>query len=90
MINKILQHIRVEFELSQTQLADIAGVSRFTILNWERGHTTPQPDKLKKIEDAVNVKVNSARFIYDSVVSDSSPTHQTNPQPMSESLSDSA
>lgn len=65
MINKQLQHIRVEFDLNQSQLAKIAGVSRFTILNWERGYTTPQPDKLKKIEAAFDVSLDSVQLVYD-------------------------
>lgn len=65
MINKKLQHIRVEFDLSQTQLAEIAGVSRFTVLNWERGYTTPRPENLKKIEDAINVNIDSIQFWFE-------------------------
>ena len=36
-----LKAARVRKDLTQAELADLVGVSRQTIVEWEKGHTTP-------------------------------------------------
>ena len=40
---------RVNAKLTQKELAKMLGVSNITIVNWEKGHTEPSINQLKKI-----------------------------------------
>ena len=52
-----LREAREDAKLSQMALAKRAGVSRSTIINYERGHRVPRIPELKKICDALGVSV---------------------------------
>lgn len=43
--------------LSQEQLAKNSGLSRYSIINYEKGHRDPKVKDLKKIAKALNVSV---------------------------------
>lgn len=54
---------RVNKNLSQAKAADLIGVSRDVISNWERGVTFPDVLQLKKIEDVYGVTYNDLIFL---------------------------
>lgn len=41
--------------LTQQQVADILGVSKFTVLNWETGKTEPSVSQLAKISELAKI-----------------------------------
>ena len=49
--------LRKECKLSQEQLAEKVNVTRQTISNWELGETSPNPDQLKLLSEALNVSI---------------------------------
>lgn len=51
----LIKRTRLSLDLDQQTLADIAGVSRNTIGNIERGKTIPQPDHLERILEALGL-----------------------------------
>ena len=60
-MNKIdLRKERKKLKLTQVQLADMLGVTRETIVNYERGHTIPKA-RLKMLESLLE-KGNIAHF----------------------------
>lgn len=54
---------RVNKNLSQAKAADLIGVSRDVISNWERSVTFPDVLQLKKIEDVYGVSYNDLIFL---------------------------
>ncbi len=54
---------RVNKNLSQAKAADLIGVSRDVISNWERCITFPDVLQLKKIEDVYGVSYNDLIFL---------------------------
>ncbi len=54
--NKILE-LRKKKGLSQEQLGEKIEVTRQTISNWELGQTTPNPDQLKLLSNALNISI---------------------------------
>ena len=65
MTGKQLQLFRVYLGLSQGEIAKEAGVSKFTVLNWEREKTTPQPDKIKQIEQKFNIQLDTIELKFE-------------------------
>ena len=53
-----LRKSRLALNLSQIELAEIAGITERTIYNYEQTSTSPKPDVLKKLAAALNVTVN--------------------------------
>lgn len=50
---KLLKHYREESGLSQKALADIVGISRFSIMDYESGRKSPTLDTARKIANAL-------------------------------------
>ncbi len=46
-----LEAARVNAGLTQKELAEILGVSRTTVVNWEKGNTEPTISQLKKLSE---------------------------------------
>ena len=65
MTGKQLQLFRVYLGLSQGEIAKEVGVSKFTVLNWEREKTTPQPDKIKQIEQKFNIQLDTIELKFE-------------------------
>lgn len=64
---KVGQRIKVERtkkEMSQEELADLAGISRSTIGLIERGESSPTVETIKQIADALEIEVYKL-FIFD-------------------------
>lgn len=62
-----LKEIREELSLTQQQLADIANISRATVISVERGDTPIKGDTIMKIVKAVNRSANDIFFDLDVV-----------------------
>lgn len=52
-----LKELRQEKKLTQQELADIVGVSKLTILRWEKGDRQIKPDKAQQLADYFGVSV---------------------------------
>lgn len=52
-----LYSLRIKRGLSQKKLADKAGVSQTAIYQWEKGIRSPKIEQLKKIADALDVRI---------------------------------
>lgn len=46
-----LEAARVNAGLTQEKMAKILGVSKFTIINWEKGNSAPDARQLRKISE---------------------------------------
>lgn len=55
--SKIISELRKQKDLSQTELANVSGVSREMIGKYERGEAVPSIDAAKKIADAFEVSM---------------------------------
>ncbi|PFM36453.1 helix-turn-helix domain-containing protein [Bacillus cereus] len=54
--------------LSQTQFGSLLDVSLLTVNKWERGHTQPKQENIKKLERLVgydNLRVIQSKLLYD-------------------------
>lgn len=58
-LGKRLTKARKKAGLNQTQLAELIGLSRYTICNWEKGRSAPGIDDLQRIADTLKIAVNS-------------------------------
>lgn len=56
-VGERIKNIRLEKNLKQSELADLAGISRVSIGNYERGSRTPNIVILNKIANALNVTI---------------------------------
>jgi transcriptional regulator with XRE-family HTH domain len=56
-IGKKIRSLRQQNGLSQVSLADIIGVSKSTMSNYERNFSTPDPEVLLKLADYFNVSI---------------------------------
>ncbi len=54
--NKIIKYRR-EQKMTQEKLAEKVGVDNKTIGRWERGENTPSPELLKKLSEALKIKI---------------------------------
>lgn len=52
-----LKELRKEKKLTQQKIADIAEVSKITILRWENGESQIKPDKAQALADYFDVSV---------------------------------
>lgn len=50
-----IRKIRIKNEMTQTQLANVLGVGKTTISNYETGYSTPDASILKTLADYFNV-----------------------------------
>ena len=57
MLGENIYKLRKLKELSQEELAEVIGVSRQTISNWELGETSPNPEQLKLLSKVLGVSV---------------------------------
>lgn len=57
MLGEKIHNLRKSKKISQEQLAELIGVSRQTISNWELGETSPNPDQLKLLSSSLNVSI---------------------------------
>lgn len=57
-IGDLIRKYRINHGLKQKELADLAGINRMSIGNYERGTRTPSAEVLKKIADALEVPIN--------------------------------
>lgn len=57
-IGNMILKFRKEKGLKQKELAEIAGINRMSIGNYERGTRTPSAEVLNKIADALEVSIN--------------------------------
>ncbi|PGC99058.1 transcriptional regulator [Bacillus thuringiensis] len=63
-----IKSVRQLTGLNQTDFAKVVGVSLTTVNKWERGHTQPKKENIKKIERLVgseNLRVIQAKLLYD-------------------------
>ncbi|WMJ89518.1 helix-turn-helix domain-containing protein [Anaerocolumna sp. MB42-C2] len=56
-IGKKIRNLRLEKNIPQNDLAQILGVSKSTMSNYERNYSTPDPDILVKLAEYFNVSV---------------------------------
>lgn len=49
MLGKMIRELRIEFEISQTQLAKALGVSKQSVSNWENENILPSIEMLARI-----------------------------------------
>lgn len=52
-LGEAIRCIRIKKELSKTELADLCGVYRSTLCNWEYNANKPLPKSLKKLSDVL-------------------------------------
>ena len=53
-----LRELRLKEKLTLQQVAKVLGVSQFSIIRWEKGETSPNAEKLKKLADLLHVTPN--------------------------------
>lgn len=53
-----LKELRLREKLTLKQVAEMLGVSQFSIIRWEKGETSPNAEKLKKLADLLHVTPN--------------------------------
>ncbi|MDY2647881.1 MAG: helix-turn-helix transcriptional regulator [Pyramidobacter porci] len=53
-----LKELRQQNGLTIRQVADLLCVSQFSIIRWEKGVTSPNAEKLKKLADLLQVTPN--------------------------------
>jgi len=58
-----LKALRTNLGLSLEEAAKLIGVSKYTLYNYEHYKTTPNSDKIRKIEKAYGVEYNEIRFL---------------------------
>ncbi len=63
-IGKKIRNLRLQKNILQNDLAQILGVSKSTMSNYERNYSTPDPDILVKLADYFNVSIDYL-FDYD-------------------------
>ncbi len=56
--SKNIRFLRKSAKLSQEELAEILGVKRHTICDWETERTEPSISQLKAVAEAFNVSIN--------------------------------
>ncbi len=54
-----IKNLRRQQKLTQQQLADLVGVSRTTVINWEMGKNIPDSQNVFNIAQALNVPVSA-------------------------------
>lgn len=54
-IGKRIRALRKRRRLTQSGLADLVGVTRHTVISWERGVTVPVLYTLKRLSDTLGV-----------------------------------
>lgn len=57
-----LKAARVNKGLTQPEAASLIGVSKTTIINWERGKSFPDVKEIKKIEEVYGIGYNNIFF----------------------------
>lgn len=57
LVSQNMKAARIRAGLTQRQLGELLGVSRQTIINWEKGTDTLKMRKFKKYAEAVGVPV---------------------------------
>lgn len=55
MLGKMIRELRIEFEISQTQLAKALGVSKQSVSNWENENILPSIEMLARIANYFGV-----------------------------------
>ena len=56
-LGKRILELRKKSGLSQEQLGEKVNVTRQTISNWELGSTSPNPEQLKLLSNALNISI---------------------------------
>lgn len=54
-----LKAARANADMTITQAAEVANVSRNTIINWEKGRRTPRADKLNTLCNAYGISIDN-------------------------------
>lgn len=57
MLGEKIYNLRKIKKLSQEDLAELIGVTRQTISNWELGETSPNPLQLKQLSKTLNISI---------------------------------
>lgn len=57
MLGEKIYNLRKKKKLSQEDLAELIGVTRQTISNWELGETSPNPLQLKQLSKTLNISI---------------------------------
>lgn len=63
-IGKKIQLFRIAIGLHQDEFGRRAGLSPFTIHNYENEKTNPNPEKVKQIEATYNIDLDSFDIVY--------------------------
>ncbi len=58
-----LKAMRINLGLTMEEASKLIGISKYTLLNYEKFRTTPDNEILTKIMNAYNVSYNEIRFI---------------------------
>lgn len=57
MLGENIYNLRKSKKISQEDLAELVGVTRQTISNWELGSTTPNPEQLKQLSKSLDTSI---------------------------------
>ncbi|HDR3902666.1 TPA: helix-turn-helix domain-containing protein [Bacillus cereus] len=63
-----IRTIRQLTGLNQTEFAKLLGVALLTVNRWEKGHTQPKKENIKRIESLIgsdNLRVIQSKLLYD-------------------------
>lgn len=66
-IGNRLQELRTQHGLTQSQLADMVGVARVSILSIEKGHFIPTIDTALRISKALGIPVEEIFWLKDDI-----------------------
>ena len=58
MVGDVIARLRTRFGMTQTELANLAGVSLSTVKNWETGNTDPHVENIKMLSNIFKVDAN--------------------------------
>lgn len=58
MIGKIIKKMRIDNNLTQSELSNLLNVDQTTLSGWERGYREPTFETIEKIAKVCNYKIN--------------------------------
>lgn len=61
---------RVNKGYTQKELAELIGISHYTLLKWEKGKSFPKVPQIQKLEELLGITYNDIIFLSDSCLKD--------------------